>query len=123
MKALVTAPYVGEIGWELMAWQGQVRRAFADVGFDRLVVLGSMQQYQAYLKRLEINIHSPACFIREDNLVVAGSELSRLAAQLAEISGVFRTLPVPPGRRAISIYSRLVPTRMYGFDDERDPAE
>lgn len=40
MRVLVSAPYVGEIGWELMSWQGRVRRALLAGGFDRLVVLG-----------------------------------------------------------------------------------
>jgi hypothetical protein len=41
MKILLTAPYVGEIGWELLAWQGVVRRAFRHGRFDRLAVLGT----------------------------------------------------------------------------------
>jgi len=41
MRVLVTGPYVGEIGWELMSWQARVRRVFETGGFDRLVVLGS----------------------------------------------------------------------------------
>lgn len=41
MKILLTAPYVGEIGWELLAWQGVVRHAFRHGQFDRLVVLGA----------------------------------------------------------------------------------
>jgi hypothetical protein len=48
MKVLVTAPYVGEIGWELMAWQGRVRRRFVDGGFDHLVVLGSARKDAFY---------------------------------------------------------------------------
>lgn len=39
-RILVTAPYVGEVGWELMSWQGRVRWLFAQGGYDRLVVLG-----------------------------------------------------------------------------------
>jgi len=52
----------------------------------RLAALGSMEQYRTYLKRLGIDIRNPACFIQEDNLVVAGSELNRLGAQLDEIN-------------------------------------
>ncbi len=48
MRVLVTAPYVGEIGWELMAWQGWVRRVFARGGFDRLVVLGAARRSALY---------------------------------------------------------------------------
>lgn len=39
-RVLITAPYVGEIGWELMSWQGRVRRIFAQGGYERLIVLG-----------------------------------------------------------------------------------
>lgn len=38
---LLAAPFVGEVGWELMAWQGRVRRAFRRGRYDRLIVLGS----------------------------------------------------------------------------------
>ena len=41
MKVLLTAPYVGEFGWEVMAWQGRVRRWFHEGGFDRVCVLGA----------------------------------------------------------------------------------
>ena len=53
----------------------------------RLVVLGSMDEYHAYLARLGVQIENPACFIQDDNLVVAGSELARFAAQLAKVKG------------------------------------
>lgn len=39
--ALIVGPYVGEIGWELMSWQGRVRWLFHRGRFDRLVVLGA----------------------------------------------------------------------------------
>jgi len=41
VRVLVSAPYVGEIGWELMSWQGRVRRVMRAGGFDKLIVLGS----------------------------------------------------------------------------------
>lgn len=50
----------------------------------RLVVLGSIEQYQAYLERLNVQIKSRACFIPGENLVVAASELERFAAQLKD---------------------------------------
>jgi len=40
MRVLVTAPYVGEYGWELMSWQARVRWLFERGRYDRLVVLG-----------------------------------------------------------------------------------
>jgi len=61
---------------QVLAPRSQPRRPL------RLVVLGSMDEYRTHLKRLGIDIRNPACFVREDNLVIAGSELSRLAGQL-----------------------------------------
>jgi len=49
VRALVTAPYVGEIGWELMSWQGRVRRVFARGRFDRLIVLGAAGRSEFYV--------------------------------------------------------------------------
>lgn len=40
-RILLSAPYIGEIGWELMSWQARVRWAFARGGFDRVLVLGA----------------------------------------------------------------------------------
>lgn len=53
----------------------------------RLVVLRSMEEYHAYLARLGLKIRGPACFIQEQNLVVAGSELARYAAEMAKVKG------------------------------------
>ena len=50
----------------------------------RLVVLGSMDEYNRYVQRLGLNIRNRACFLRDDNMVVAGSELARFAAQLEQ---------------------------------------
>ena len=41
MRVLMTAPYIGEFGWELLSWQGRVRQRFYAGGFDRLVVMGT----------------------------------------------------------------------------------
>lgn len=48
----------------------------------RLVVLGSMSQYQALLARLGLKtkISNPACFLEDQNVVAVGSDLNRLAA-------------------------------------------
>ncbi|MHC4177118.1 MAG: DUF1570 domain-containing protein [Planctomycetota bacterium] len=52
----------------------------------RLVVLSSMEEYRAYLARLGVRIRSPACFIQDRNLVIAGSELARYAAEMAKVN-------------------------------------
>jgi len=41
VRILLVGPYVGEIGWELMSWQGRVRLQFHQGRFDRLVVVGA----------------------------------------------------------------------------------
>jgi hypothetical protein len=48
----------------------------------RLVVLGSMNQYQALLATLglKMQIANPACFLKDQNVVVIGSDLAQLAA-------------------------------------------
>ena len=51
----------------------------------RLVVLGSPEQYRAYLRRYGVSVSNPAVFVQKGNLVVAGSELARYLAELAEV--------------------------------------
>jgi len=48
----------------------------------RLVVLGSMNQYQTLLAKLglKMKIGNPACFLEDRNVVVIGSDLAQLAA-------------------------------------------
>ncbi len=54
----------------------------------RLVVLGSMEQYQPLLVKLglKMKIENPACFVEDRNVVVIGSDLARLAAVTAKIT-------------------------------------
>jgi len=52
----------------------------------RVVVFGAGGPYRAYLARLGLQIQNPACFIPGENLVVAGSEATRFAAELAKVS-------------------------------------
>ena len=54
----------------------------------RLVVLGSMDQYQALLVKLglKMTIQNPACFLEDRNVVVIGSDLARLAAASGQIT-------------------------------------
>lgn len=40
-RVLVTGPYVGEIGWELMSWQARVRWVFTRGRYDRVIILGN----------------------------------------------------------------------------------
>jgi hypothetical protein len=54
----------------------------------RLIVLGSMDQYPPLLARLGLKtkIENPACFLEDQNVVVVGSELTRLAAATNQIT-------------------------------------
>ena len=54
----------------------------------RLIVLGSMNQYQALLAKLglKMKIENPACFLEDKNVVVVGSDLARLATATCQIS-------------------------------------
>ncbi len=54
----------------------------------RLVVLGSMAEYQALLAKLglEMKIENPACFLEDQNVVVVGSDLTRLAVVSSQIT-------------------------------------
>ena len=55
----------------------------------RLIVLESMDQYQAVLAKLglKMKIQNPACFLEDQNVVVVGSDLARLAAVTSQITG------------------------------------
>ena len=53
----------------------------------RLIVLGSMSEYQAVLAQLGVKakIQNPACFVEDQNTVVVGSDLIRLASVAAQM--------------------------------------
>ncbi len=53
----------------------------------RLVLLGSLQEYQAVLARLGVTarFQNPACFIEDKNTVVIGSDLTRIAAAMNQL--------------------------------------
>jgi hypothetical protein len=52
----------------------------------RLVVFGSMDEYQSFLGKQGIKIQNRACFLEQKNLVAAGTELSRFSSVLAKIN-------------------------------------
>jgi len=51
----------------------------------QMVVLGSMAEYRTHLARLGLSLQNPACFIAEENLVVAGSDVRQVGAALAKV--------------------------------------
>ncbi len=54
----------------------------------RLVVLDSMDQYQAVLGKLglKMKIENPGCFLEKQNVVVIGSDLARLTAVSSQVT-------------------------------------
>ncbi len=77
------------------------RRAASPPQPPRLVVLGSMDQYQSLLAKLGLKtkIENPACFLEDRNVVVVGSDLARLAAVIRQITAAER--PACAGTSAI----------------------
>ncbi len=53
----------------------------------RLVVLGSMSEYQAVLAQLDVKakIQNPACFVEDRNTVVVGSDMIRLVSTAGQM--------------------------------------
>lgn len=47
-KMIVVAPYLGEFGWELMNWQGRVRRLISETDGDRVIVCGESDRRALY---------------------------------------------------------------------------
>lgn len=52
----------------------------------RLLVFASPEEYHAYLERLGLKINNGACYLQQENLVVAGSDVARFAAELAKVN-------------------------------------
>ena len=80
MRVLLAGPYVGEVGWEIMSWQGRVRRLFAAASCDRLVVVGSPGK---------------AAFYADMPLDYRAVELSQLPGQAYEDRRVDGGVPLP----------------------------
>ncbi|HEX5443814.1 MAG TPA: DUF1570 domain-containing protein [Pirellulales bacterium] len=49
-------------------------------------VFGSTQEYQAALAELGLRINNPAVYLADRNLILAGSEVNRFEAELAEVN-------------------------------------
>lgn len=50
-STLVVAPYIGEFGWELMNWQGRVRRTIAESSHDRVVICAEPDRRSIYTQK------------------------------------------------------------------------
>jgi hypothetical protein len=51
----------------------------------QIVLYGSLEEYQKYLRKHALEIENPAFFSGPKNLIVAGSDLSRYAERLAQV--------------------------------------
>jgi hypothetical protein len=93
----------------------------------QVIVFGSSRDYREQLRRLGVSIPSPGCFLPTANQVLAGTELGRLAAEVAKTNRhnerraaeIRQTRALLP-RRLAELNSRL---RAEGLSDaERDRA-
>ena len=94
-RILLAAPHVGEIGWELMSWQGRVRRMYRRGGYDRVVVLGGPGKAAFYdgmpldyraidLSHLPGEAYEDRRYIGHSKEIVAADELKRLLEPLVQ---------------------------------------
>jgi hypothetical protein len=51
----------------------------------RLRLFGTLDDYRSFVESLGLRGDTPACFVAEQNLIVAGSELDQYARQLAQV--------------------------------------
>lgn len=73
----------------------------------RILLFGSAAEYREYVLRQGWKIDNPAFFSPRDNLVVAGSELSRFAAELQKIRGRHEELANKYARLKVDLPARL----------------
>ena len=73
----------------------------------RMVVFGSLEEYHRYLARFNLQLGNRAVFLRERNLVVAGSELERYAARLDKVRAGHDEL-----RAELELLEKQLPTRL-----------
>lgn len=88
---LLVAPYVGEIGWELMTWQARVRKLFDAGRYDRVVVLGGRGKTAFYdgmpLEYRVVDLSSLPGAAFEDRRLIEGSSEPLSADQIKECLG------------------------------------
>jgi hypothetical protein len=92
-RVLISAPYVGEIGWELMAWQARVRRVFAAGGYDRAIVLGGGGKAAFYdgmpleYRALDLT-HVPGTAFEDRRIISASGDLVAGGQLRQSVAGV-----------------------------------
>lgn len=98
-RVLVVPPYLGEFGWELMNWQGRVRRIAARKFYRQIVVCASPDRRPLYAGRAEDG-HLVFCPVHLDAPGIA-SEDHRIDEQGNRLDPArLRDLSCTAGRRA-----------------------
>jgi hypothetical protein len=65
MEHIIAGPWVGEFGWELMSWQGAIRKLSESRSVIVCCPRGHGELYKDFAYRIiehEINIHRPSCW-------------------------------------------------------------
>ncbi|MEX0977911.1 MAG: hypothetical protein WDZ48_03615, partial [Pirellulales bacterium] len=76
-------------------------------------VFGSVEQYRAALAELGLRINNPAVFLPDQNLILAGSEVNRFDAELAQVNRQHREI-----RRTLDAQVAEAPARVKKLDDD-----
>lgn len=77
-----------------------------------LIVFGSMEEYQQYLAQLRLKISSPACFVENANLLLAGTELSLYSAELGRVAIAHEKL-----RKELETLEKQLPERLAHYGE------
>jgi hypothetical protein len=72
-----------------------------------LIVFGSLEEYHQYLAQLGLKIENRACFLDNANLLLAGTELALVAAELDKVSLAHQRL-----RKELDALERRLPERL-----------
>jgi hypothetical protein len=77
----------------------------------RVMLFGSLDEYQQYLREHELEIANPAFFAEQPNVIVAASDLSEYAARLAQARQKHRDVRAQLDAIAAGLEPRLFETR------------
>jgi hypothetical protein len=83
---LMTRRLIVRLGQIFTAYQQLLPARWNGSGRVQVRVFGSNQQYQAALAEAGLSIQNPAVYLADRNLILAGSELDRFDAELAEVN-------------------------------------
>jgi hypothetical protein len=76
----------------------------------RLIVFGSLAEYQEYLRGLNLPLEQRACYLRGQNLVLAASELALYSAELAQVGAAHDRL-----RNELATLQNKLAARLHEF--------